>query len=290
MCPLCLASAAPVIAGAASGGAALALVVGKLRKNGGQREKAMETIAIKSPKVVSREEWLEARKALLVQEKELTRRRDELTRQRRELPWVKVEKSYVFDTAEGKKSLAELFGDKSQLLVYHFMFGPDWEEGCPSCSFLSDHIDGANWHLPERDVRLLAVSRAPLAKIEKFKKRMGWRFDWVSSFGSDFNFDYGVSFPKEDVANDRVNYNYTVSTAYGSEDLHGLSAFYKDTAGGVFDTYSTYGRGCDMLVGAYNFLDLAPKGRDEDGMDFTMRWVRHHDRYGDERPRSAAKS
>jgi predicted dithiol-disulfide oxidoreductase (DUF899 family) len=290
MCPLCLASAAPVIAGAASGGAALALVVSRLRENGGQREKTMEMIATTLPKVVSREEWLEARKAHLVQEKEFTRRRDELTRQRRELPWVKVEKRYVFDTPGGEKSLAELFGDKSQLLVYHFMFGPDWEEGCPSCSFLSDHIDGANWHLPERDVRLLAVSRAPLAKIEKFKKRMGWRFDWVSSFGSDFNFDYGVSFPKEDVARDRVNYNYTVSTAYGSEDLHGLSAFYKDAAGGVFHTYSTYGRGCDTLVGAYNFLDLAPKGRDEDGMDFTMRWVRHHDRYGNEPPRSTTKS
>jgi len=240
----------------------------------------METIAMTSSKVVSRAEWLEARKALLVREKEFTRRRDELTRLRRELPWVKVEKSYVFDTPAGKKSLSELFGDKGQLLVYHFMFGPDWEEGCPSCSFLSDHIDGANWHLPARDVRLLAVSRAPLAKLEKFKRRMGWRFDWASSFGTDFNFDYGVAFSKEDVAKDQVQYNYTLSPAYGSEDLHGLSAFYKDASGSVFHTYSTYGRGCDLLVGAYNFLDLAPKGRDEDGLDFTMRWVRHHDRYG----------
>ncbi len=279
MCPACLASAAPVLAGAASGGAALALVVKRLRENRGKGKKVMETIAMTSPKVVSREEWLEARKALLVQEKEFTRRRDELTRLRRELPWVKVEKSYTFDTPEGKKALGALFGDKSQLLVYHFMFGPDWEEGCPSCSFLSDHIDGANWHLPQRDVRLLAVSRAPLSKIEKFKKRMGWRFDWASSFGSDFNFDYGVAFSKEDVARDQVLYNYSLSTAYGSEDLHGLSAFAKDATGAIFHTYSTYGRGCDLLVGAYNFLDLAPRGRGEEGLPFTMQWVRHHDRY-----------
>ena len=241
----------------------------------------METNVMASPKVVSREEWREARKALLVKEKEFTRRRDELTRLRRELPWVKVEKNYVFDAPEGKKSLAELFGDKGQLLVYHFMFGPDSEEGCRSCSFLSDHIDGANWHLPQRDVRLLAVSRAPLAKIETFKKRMGWRFDWVSSSGSDFNFDYGVSFSKEEVAKDQVSYNYAVSPAFGSEELPGLSAFSKDAAGTIFHTYSTYARGLDMLVGAYNFLDLAPKGRDEDGLSFTMDWLRHHDRYGD---------
>ncbi len=240
----------------------------------------MGQVAMTSPKVVSREEWREARQALLAKEKEFTRRRDELARLRRELPWVRVERNYVFETPEGTKSLAELFGGKSQLMIYHFMFGPDWEQGCPSCSFLSDHIDGANWHLPQRDVRLLAVSRAPLHKIEPFKKRMGWRFDWVSSFGSDFNFDFGVAFEKGDVAKDRVSYNYGISSAHGSEDLHGLSVFYKDTAGGVFHTYSTYARGCDMLVGAYNFLDLAPKGRDEDGLDFTMAWVRHHDRYG----------
>lgn len=232
-----------------------------------------------TPKVVSKDEWREARKALLEKEKEFTRRRDELSRLRRELPWVKVDKKYVFDAPGGKKSLPELFGDKSQLLVYHFMFGPDWEEGCPSCSFLSDHIDGANFHLPQRDVKLLAVSRAPLPKIEAFKARMGWRFEWVSSFGSDFNYDFGVAFPKEDVVKDQVHYNYGISTAYGSEDLHGLSAFCKDASGTVFHTYSTYARGLDILLGAYNYLDLAPKGRDEEGLPFTMQWVRHHDRY-----------
>jgi predicted dithiol-disulfide oxidoreductase (DUF899 family) len=240
----------------------------------------MEGTLTAASKVVSREEWLGARKALLEKEKDFTRRRDELARLRRELPWVKVEKSYAFDAPGGKKTLTELFGDRSQLLVYHFMFGPDWEQGCPSCSFLSDHIDGANRHLPHRDVKLMAVSRAPLAKIAAFKQRMGWRFDWVSSSGTDFNSDFGVQFSKEDVAKDRVAYNYGISPAYGSEDLHGLSAFYKDAAGTVYHTYSTYARGLDVLVGAYNFLDLAPKGRDEEGLAFTMEWVRHHDRYG----------
>ncbi|MBI3127028.1 MAG: thioredoxin family protein [Candidatus Tectomicrobia bacterium] len=240
----------------------------------------MKTIETAAHRAVSREAWLEARRALLDKEKDLTRRRDELSRRRRELPWVRVDKNYIFDAPDGKKSLADLFGGKSQIMIYHFMFGPDWEEGCRSCSFLSDHIDGANRHLPHRGVRLLAASRAPLAKIERFKKRMGWRFEWVSSLGSDFNFDYGVSFAKEDVAKDQVNYNYAVSTAHGSEELPGLSAFYKDPAGAVFHTYSAYARGLDMLIGAYNFLDLAPMGRDEEGFSFTMEWVRHHDRYG----------
>ena len=240
----------------------------------------MATIETTLPRVVTREEWREARKTLLAKEKELTRQSDELARQRRALPWVKVDKRYVFDTPDGPKSLAELFGDKSQLLVYHFMFGPDWEQGCPSCSFLSDHIDGANWHLPQRDVRLLAVSRAPLPKIQAFKERMGWRFEWVSSFGTDFNYDFAVSFAKEDVAKDQVAYNFTISPAFGSEDLPGLSAFCKDAQGNVFHTYSAHARGLDHLVGAYNFLDLAPKGRGEDGLGFTMEWVRHHDRYG----------
>lgn len=281
MCPACFAAAVPVVAGAASGSAALAFVVKKLRDNHRRREKPMATTGTASPRVVSREEWRQARQALLVKEKELTRQRDELARQRRQLPWVEVDKSYVFDAPEGKKSLADLFAGKSQLLVYHFMFGPEWEEGCPSCSLVSDHIDGANWHLPQRDVRLLAVSRAPLAKLQRFKQRMGWRFEWVSSFGNDFNFDFGVSFPKEDVAKGQVNYNYGVAPAYGTEDHPGLSAFYKDAAGTVFHTYSTYARGLDTLVGAYNLLDLAPKGRAEDGLSFTMEWVRHHDRYAE---------
>jgi predicted dithiol-disulfide oxidoreductase (DUF899 family) len=280
MCPACLASMVPVIAGAASGGAALAFVAGRRRARIRKGERAMAGTAAAVPRVVSRDEWLAARKALLAEEKDLTRRRDALARRRRELPWVKVEKRYVFQAPEGRKTLAELFGDKSQLLVYHFMFGPDWEQGCPSCSFLADHIDGANWHLPQRDVHLMAASRAPLAKIEAFKRRMGWRFDWVSSHGSDFNVDFGVAFSKEDVARDQVSYNYGVSSAYGSEDMHGLSAFAKGASGTVFHTYSTYARGCDGLVGAYQFLDLAPKGRDEDGLSFTMEWVRHHDRYG----------
>jgi predicted dithiol-disulfide oxidoreductase (DUF899 family) len=240
----------------------------------------MATIGTTSTKVVTREEWREARKALLAKEKELTRQSDELARLRRLLPWVKVDKSYVFDAPEGQKTLADLFGDQSQLLVYHFMFSPEWEEGCKSCSFLSDHLDGANWHLPQRDVRLLAVSRAPLAKIQAFRQRMGWRFDWVSSFGTSFNYDFAVSFPKEDVAKDQVAYNFTVGPAFGSEDLPGLSAFYKDEKGTVFHTYSAYARGLDHLVGTYNLLDLAPKGRGEEGLPFTMEWVRHHDRYG----------
>jgi predicted dithiol-disulfide oxidoreductase (DUF899 family) len=280
MCPACFAATVPVLAGAASGTAALAFVARKLWSKKGSRETTMATTSTTASKVATRKEWLEARKALLVQEKAHTRQRDELARLRRELPWVKVEKSYVFDTVEGPKSLGDLFADKSQLLVYHFMFGPDWEEGCKSCSFLADHIDGANWHLPQRDVRLIAVSRAPLAKLQAFKARMGWRFEWASSHGSDFNFDYAVSFAKEDVERDRVRYNFTTGPAFGSEELPGLSAFAKDAHGEVFHTYSTYARGNDALVGAYTFLDLAPKGRGEDGLDFTMEWVRHHDRYG----------
>ncbi len=279
MCPACLAAAVPTLAGAFSGTAALAYVVARERAKR-RREGTMEGTVPAVPKVASRAQWRAAREALLEKEKDLTHRRDELARLRRELPWVKVEKNYVFDAPGGKQTLAELFGDRGQLLVYHFMFGPDSEHGCPSCSLLSDHIDGANWHLPQRDVKLMAVSRAPLAKITAFKQRMGWRFDWVSSFGTDFNSDFGVLFTKEDVAKGQVAYNYGIAPAYGSEDHPGLSAFIKDAAGTVYHTYSTYARGLDHLVGAYNFLDLAPKGRDEDGLAFTMEWVRHHDRYG----------
>jgi predicted dithiol-disulfide oxidoreductase (DUF899 family) len=231
-------------------------------------------------RIVSRDEWLAARKDLLAKEKDLTRQRDALSGERRKLPWLRVEKHYVFDAPGGKKTLAELFGGKSQLIVYHFMFGPGWEEGCPSCSFLGDHFDGSVVHLAHRDVTLLAVSRAPLPQIEAFKKRMGWRFEWVSSFGSDFNQDYQVTFPKDERTNGKVYYNYT-ETEFPSEEGPGASVFYKDETGGVFHTYSTYARGLDILVGAYNFLDLAPKGRDEDGLKFTMAWVRHHDKYVD---------
>ncbi|MGQ0834112.1 MAG: DUF899 domain-containing protein [Gammaproteobacteria bacterium] len=232
-------------------------------------------------RVVSQAEWLAARKQHLSKEKEFTRLRDELSRKRRELPWVKVEKSYVFDGLKGKETLADLFDGRSQLIVYHFMFGPGWAEGCPSCSFLADHIDGALVHLAQRDVTLLAVSRAPLPQIDAFKKRMGRRFKWVSSSGNDFNSDYHVSFPKDAKANGngRVYYNYE-TREFPSEEGPGASVFYKDANGEVFHTYSAYARGLDMLVGTYNYLDLAPKGRDEDGLDFTMAWVRHHDRYG----------
>ena len=229
------------------------------------------------PEVVSEAEWLVARKDLLTREKEFTRQRDALSAARRKLPWVKIDKEYIFDGPDGKETLADLFEGRSQLIVYHFMFGPGWEEGCKSCSYLADHFDGANWHLPHRDVTFVVVSRAPLSEFEPYKKRMGWRFKWVSSHGNDFNFDYHVSFTKDDEAKDKVYYNYGMGE-FISDELPGLSVFYKNEDGEVLHTYSTYARGLDILVGAYNFLDLVPKGRDEDP-DATMSWVRHHDRY-----------
>jgi predicted dithiol-disulfide oxidoreductase (DUF899 family) len=230
--------------------------------------------------VVSRAEWLAARKAHLAREKEFTRLRDRLSAERRALPWVRIDKTYVFDGPYGKVTLAELFDGRRQLLVYHFMFGPGWEEGCPSCSFLADHIDGAAVHLVQRDVTLLAVSRAPLARLEAFKQRMGWRFAWVSSYGSDFNFDFHVAFTKAEMANGAVDYNFD-RREFPSEEAPGVSVFYKDEHGQVFHTYSAYARGLDLLIGAYNYLDLVPKGRDEDALPFTMAWVRHRDRYRD---------
>lgn len=240
----------------------------------------MATSTTKLSRVVSPAEWLAARQQFLIKEKEFTRLRDELSRQRRALPWEKVEKPYVFDAPGRKETLADLFGGKSQLIVYHFMLGPDWKEGCPSCSYLSDHIDGSLVHLNARDVNLVVVSRAPLPKIEAFKKRMGWRFHWVSSYGSDFNADYQVSFAKGESAKGKVYYNYDLKE-FPSEERPGASVFYKDASGNIFHTYSTYARGLDMLIGAYNWLDLAPKGGDEDGLASTMSWVRHHDRYSD---------
>jgi predicted dithiol-disulfide oxidoreductase (DUF899 family) len=231
-------------------------------------------------KIVSRDEWLVARKAHLADEKAFTRARDALSRKRRELPWVKVETNYVFDTENGKQSLADLFGTRSQLIVYHFMLGPGWEEGCPSCSLLADQFDGLAVHLAQRDVALVVVSRAPLAEIETFKRRMGWHFKWVSSFGSSFNYDYHVSFSPDEKVRETATYNYEAD-GFPSEEGPGASVFFKNDAGEIFHTYSCYGRGLDILIGAYNFLDLAPKGRDEDGLAFTMSWVRHHDRYDD---------
>jgi predicted dithiol-disulfide oxidoreductase (DUF899 family) len=228
--------------------------------------------------VVSREEWVTARKELLVKEKALTRLRDALAAERREMPYVKVEQDYVFDAPGGKVALADLFGGKSQLIVYHFMLGPGWAEGCPSCSLLGDHFDGSVVHLAHRDAALVAVSRAPLAEIEAFKRRMGWRFRWVSSYGSDFNRDYHVSFAKEERVDGKVYYNYDLTT-FPSEEGPGLSVFYKDSAGAVFHTYSCYARGLDILIGAYNFMDMLPKGRDEAGLKHGMAWVRHHDKY-----------
>jgi predicted dithiol-disulfide oxidoreductase (DUF899 family) len=241
---------------------------------------ASSTIAVENSNIVSHKEWLAARNEFLSKEKEFTRLRDELSRQRRALPWEKVGKRYEFDAISGKVTMADLFGGRSQLLIYHFMFGPGWEQGCKSCSFVSDHFDSATVHLAHRDTTLAVVSRAPLAEIEAFKKRMGWKFPWVSSFGSDFNFDYHVSFTPEERASGKVEYNYAVGE-FPSDEGPGVSVFAKNAAGEVFHTYSTFGRGLDILVGTYNLLDLVPKGRDEDGLSFSMSWVRHHDRYED---------
>ena len=229
---------------------------------------------------VSRDEWLAARQALLTKEKEFTKRRDAISAARRELPWVKVDKDYVFDGPDGQTTLAELFDGRSQLIVYHFMLGPGWEQGCPSCSFLADHFDGAVVHLAHRDATLVVVSRAPLAEIETFQKRMGWRFKWVSSHGSDFNGDYHVSFTEDEMAKGDVVYNYR-KTTFPSEEAPGVSVFARNQAGDVFHTYSSYGRGLDILLGTYNFLDMVPKGRDEAELPYTMSWVRHHDLYED---------
>ncbi len=229
-------------------------------------------------KIVSQSEWLAARRALLAKEKEFTKARDALSAQRRDLPWTPVENSYVFDGPAGKETLSDLFGGKTQLMVYHFMLGPGWVQGCPSCSFLADHFDGAAIHLAQRDVTLVVVSRAPLAEIQAYQKRMGWKFKWVSSFGNDFNRDFHVSFTPEEKARGKVEYNYDL-TEFPSEEAPGLSAFIKSETGNVLHTYSSYARGLDILVGTYNFLDMAPKGRDEAALPWTMAWVRRHDEY-----------
>lgn len=229
--------------------------------------------------IVSQDEWLAARKALLAKEKEFTKARDALSAARHDLPWVKVEKDYVFDGTAGKETLADLFGGKSQLLVYHFMLGPGWVQGCPSCSFLADHFDGATVHLAQRDVAFVAVSSAPLAEIAAYKKRMGWKFKWVSSYGTDFNHDFRVSATKDELARGEAVYNYAKGNPEAGDERPGLSAFIKDDSA-VFHTYSTYSRGLDIIVGTYNMLDLAPKGRDEDTLPWSMAWVRRHDEYG----------
>ena len=225
--------------------------------------------------VVSSEQWVAERKKLLAREKELTRLRDQVARERRALPWVHVDKIYTFDTLEGARSLADLFEGRRQLMVQHFMLGPGWEEGCPSCSFMADHTDGLNVHLAHRDVTFVAISRAPLAEIERFRRRMGWKFKWVSSFGGVFNQDFHVSFSGKE-ATELVYYNYD-RQPFECEELPGISVFYKDDVGDVFHTYSTYRRGVEAMMGTYTLLDLTPKGRDE--RNGPMAWVRHHDRY-----------
>ena len=234
--------------------------------------------------VVGHDEWVAARKTLLEKEKAFTRARDELSRLRRELPRERVEKTYRFDGPQGEETLADLFAGRSQLIVHHFMFDPGWDEGCKSCSFQADHYGPVIVHLAQRDVTLVTVSRAPLAKIEAFRERMGWRFKWVSSFRSDFNRDYNVSFsPKDGAGKEIYNYRPTAPTSTMTEGP-GMSVFYKDDSGDVFHTYSTYGRGLDMFHSTYHLLDIVPKGRDEDMFDVPMEWVRHHDRYGEPGP------
>jgi predicted dithiol-disulfide oxidoreductase (DUF899 family) len=229
-------------------------------------------------RIVSDSEWLEARRKLLAREKELTRLQEEVARERRALPWVRVTEEYGFDTPEGKKTLSQLFDGRSQLIVYHFMFGPDWQEGCVGCSFLSDHVDGALPHLNHHDVTYVAVSRAPLAKLLAYKKRMGWTFPWVSSAGSAFNYDYHVSFTKDEIAKGEATYNFE-KTKVTTEDLHGTSVFVRDADGAIYHTYSAYARGDERSLGTYMWLDLTPRGRDEgEGGNLTS-WVKRHDQY-----------
>jgi predicted dithiol-disulfide oxidoreductase (DUF899 family) len=230
-------------------------------------------------KIVSKEEWLNARKEHLQQEKAFTRARDELSRARRELPWTVVDKPYRFESRHGEETLADLFNGRSQLLVYHFMFGQDWEQGCKSCSFLADSYNGAVIHLAHRDVTMVTVSIAPLEKIIKFQQRMGWTFKWVSSEKCDFNRDFNVSFTEQEQTDGTGYYNYQQSS-FPMEEAPGISAFIKHD-GKVYHTYSSYGRGLDMLITAYHLLDLMPKGRDEATLDYSMQWIRHHDRYDD---------
>jgi len=236
--------------------------------------------------VVSGDQWVAERKKLLAREKELTQLRDQIARERRALPWERIEKDYVFDSTEGRRSLAELFEGRRQLIVQHFMFGPGWEQGCPSCSFMADHTDGMTIHLAHRDIAWVAISRAPLADIERFRRRMGWQFKWVSSHDSDFNHDFHVSFTPEERSRGEVHYNYR-TLPFPTEEAPGISVFYKNDAGAVFHTYSTFGRGVEVMMGAYDMMDLTPKGRDEKDVPYKMEWVRHHDRY---EPAPAARS
>jgi predicted dithiol-disulfide oxidoreductase (DUF899 family) len=239
----------------------------------------MKTNSFEAPSVVTEDKWIAARRELLREEKELTRMHDRIAARRRELPWVKVDKAYTFDSPSGPVSLAELFNGRSQLAVYHFMMGPDWNEGCPSCSYIADHLVPTVPHLQARDVSLAVISRAPIAEILPFKKRMGWNFNWVSSNRNDFNYDYHVSFTEEEMARKTVYYNYSL-TEFPNDEAPGFSVFAKDDRGDIFHTYSTYGRGVEQFMGTYTILDLMPKGRDEEPAKFyKMDWVRYHDSY-----------
>ena len=239
--------------------------------------------------VVPKEEWVEARKRLLAKEKEFTRLREQLSAERRALPWLRIDKVYTFDGPDGRETLAQLFGDRSQLVVYHFMFAPEWEVGCKSCSFWADNFNGITAHLRQRDVAFAAISRAPLAKLQAFAKRLGWTFKWVSSQGNDFNYDFDVSFKPETLARGEATYNFAKMSTFRSagsvlknfapSDMPGISVFAKDESGVVFRTYSTYGRGIDMMNTAYHYLDLVPKGRDEAGLPHHMEWVKLRDLY-----------
>ena len=239
--------------------------------------KLKTSAGVKEHKVVTQKEWLAARQRLLLKEKQFSKARDRLNQERRALPWVKVEKDYVFDSPDGKVTLARLFDGKNQLVIYHFMFGPGWKEGCPHCSFWADHYDSVNHHIGQRDTSLIVVSRAPLKHIQAFKKRMGWRFRWVSSNQNDFNFDFYVSFTPEQIRSGKMFYNYA-PLKMDIDEREGVSAFYKDSSGQVYHTYSAYARGIDLLNTTYNFLDITAKGRDEYS-DFPQDWVRYHDRY-----------
>jgi len=243
-----------------------------------QAQNVIEEARTSTHPIVSSAEWIAARKALLAQEKELTRRRDDLARQRRELPWERVEKNYVFAGPDGPVTLSELFDGRSQLVVYHFMFGPEWREGCPSCSMVADHLAASGVHLAQRDVTLAVVSRAQFPKIAEFQQRMGWPFRWVSSFGNDFNRDYHVSFTPEEMAAKQAFFNYTMQDPFVSE-REGHSVFFRDERGEIFHTYSCYIRGNEPLNIHYHYLDMTPKGRDEGGRG--PFWVRRHDEYED---------
>ena len=232
-------------------------------------------------KVVSKDEWIRSRIELLEKEKAHSRARDELTRQRLAMPWVEVDKAYVFKGADGDETLSDLFGGADQLIVYHFMFDLDWEEGCKSCSFLADHYGTSVAHIARRDVALVTVSKAPWPKLDAFRNRMGWSFKWVSSEGSDFNRDFDVSFTDEEIANHAANYNFRADNSFPMREAPGISVFAKDEDGRIHHTYSAYSRGLENFIGAYHLLDIVPKGRDETELAFGMEWVRHHDRYGD---------